>query len=293
MKLSQQVALAAQWLAHGGHAPDLMAFYETRSDWAKKKIEANCLDISSRHGWSFEDGLFWALELPYFMSSWAHWGFNVFRVTNSLCSMLMLTDIDRAEVSLPFPAFEIDLPEGVVRSIQEPGHFVTRLHVHRRANIGQAESLWIMVRYSNGHCRPFTRRWEALYAPTPEENGGTADGNAEANALLNIVRALGSFLSCRTEVLVDDNARSGMPRRDTAKVFTVGRTVKIPPEIRRLVTSPENSGPVWKLQNRYVVRGHYRWQPVGHRIPEGFEGPSNSKRIWIAPFWKGPEGAGA
>lgn len=68
----------------------------------------------------------------------------------------------------------------------------------------------------------------------------------------------------------------------------LGREVKIAPELRRLAgevaLGRERGGPGWKLRMRYCVRGHWKMQPHG-------EGRRERKRIFVQPYWKGPEGA--
>lgn len=44
--------------------------------------------------------------------------------------------------------------------------------------------------------------------------------------------------------------------------------------------------PLWKVEHRFIVRGHWRNQAVG-------PGRAERRKTWIAPHWKGPEGAEA
>ena len=72
----------------------------------------------------------------------------------------------------------------------------------------------------------------------------------------------------------------GTPKQ-RAKHWTIGRTIKIDPQLVRAVRlgSREVS---FRLKHRHIVRGHYRNQA---------HGPARSLRTkkWITPHWKGPE----
>jgi hypothetical protein len=69
--------------------------------------------------------------------------------------------------------------------------------------------------------------------------------------------------------------------KQRAKHWTLGRTIMIDPQLVRAVRlgSREVS---FRLKHRHIVRGHYRKQA---------HGPARSlrTRIWIVPFWRGPE----
>jgi hypothetical protein len=69
-----------------------------------------------------------------------------------------------------------------------------------------------------------------------------------------------------------------------APLFDVGRCVKLDGRIRAALTESagDSSGHKWTLAQRFIVRGHWRNQAVG-------PGRTQRKRVWIEPFWKGPE----
>lgn len=68
------------------------------------------------------------------------------------------------------------------------------------------------------------------------------------------------------------------------KNFEVGRTIKLDPRIRDAISRSGVSPETWKVEQRFIVRGHWRSQPCGR-------GKMDRKRIWIEPHWKGPENA--
>jgi hypothetical protein len=67
--------------------------------------------------------------------------------------------------------------------------------------------------------------------------------------------------------------------------FRVGRPIKLGGALRAAITGGLSGGASWKLESRFVVRGHWRNQAYG---------PQHSLRLkkWIAPYWKGPENVG-
>lgn len=68
-----------------------------------------------------------------------------------------------------------------------------------------------------------------------------------------------------------------------AERFAVGRPVKLDGMTRQALMTPTGA-PLAKLAHRHVVRGHWRNQVYG-------EGRALRKRVWIEPFWRGPEDA--
>ncbi|MBU1067434.1 hypothetical protein KKE60_06575 [Patescibacteria group bacterium] len=53
---------------------------------------------------------------------------------------------------------------------------------------------------------------------------------------------------------------------------------------RQSCSSLERKSKSWKIKNKFIVRGHWRDQAVGKDWSE-------HKRIWIEPYWKGPDTA--
>ena len=67
--------------------------------------------------------------------------------------------------------------------------------------------------------------------------------------------------------------------------FRVGRPIKLDGRLKAAIKGGLGNGQSWKLECRFVVRGHWRNQAYG---------PQHSLRLkkWIAPYWKGPETVG-
>lgn len=66
------------------------------------------------------------------------------------------------------------------------------------------------------------------------------------------------------------------------KHYTVGREIKLSPQLRALA-SATNRPNKYRFRSRWLVRGHFRNQPVG-------PGKADRRVIYIHPHWKGPEG---
>jgi hypothetical protein len=75
------------------------------------------------------------------------------------------------------------------------------------------------------------------------------------------------------------------------RTWIFGQDVKLRPELRRmakefaLVQSPHKIDG-WTVRVQHVVRGHWKMQAHG-------EARAQRKRMWIEPYWRGPEGAAA
>jgi hypothetical protein len=67
--------------------------------------------------------------------------------------------------------------------------------------------------------------------------------------------------------------------------FRVGRPIKLGAKLKAAIREGLSGGASWKLESRFVVRGHWRNQAYG---PEH----SLRRKQWIEPYWKGPEDVG-
>ena len=68
------------------------------------------------------------------------------------------------------------------------------------------------------------------------------------------------------------------------RTHLIGRAVKIAPMLQTLHAQARKAGNLWRVDVRFLVRGHWRNQPFG-------AGRVLRRRIWIMPFWKGPDTA--
>ena len=117
---------------------------------------------------------------------------------------------------------------------------------------------------------------------------GTWASAEEGRRTLLLVRGVVNYI----------NAAGGLPEKkhkygdppapvervsDNKRRWRVGRPVRLDPSIRKYAQEHVARGePLWTVNSRFIVRGHWRNQACG-------EGRREHKVIWVAPFWKGPE----
>lgn len=130
--------------------------------------------------------------------------------------------------------------------------------------------------------------WEAIES-LPDEIVDDADKLAR-HTIRQIVFGTLAYLSATTDAVTPVEAMTKKPRKPGAKAtepkrWDVGRTIRIDRNLVRAARSGAREV-AFHIKHRYIVRGHYRNQPFGIRRSE-------VKRIWIAPFWKGPQDGAA
>ncbi len=109
--------------------------------------------------------------------------------------------------------------------------------------------------------------------------------------LLSLLVNLSLYLTARPEEWLDaPKPRVGKKRKRALvpnKTWVVGRSVKLPRTIARAANIETHmpDSRMWKLQRRFMVRGHWR------RVVHG-KGRQDRRLQWIAPFWKGPADGG-
>lgn len=110
-------------------------------------------------------------------------------------------------------------------------------------------------------------------------NGHDAPPMAGTN-LFRYVHALFLMLN-QTLVRVEDDQPNRASRRRAMRKGMPGKVAVIALRRQEGVSRHEGESVV-EWSHRWVVRGHWRWQACG-------PGRAERKRIWIAPFVKGPE----
>ena len=227
-------------------------------------------------------------------------GSNVFNLTAGLTAALLLTTVEEIP-NLPFDSFFMRIPAGII-----PGTTIARVSQYTGTT---GVKMVFIDSGTDDPSEPGTMlsvplgeffedlfpvsTFSAALALVPESEALAGHGG---KPMIRLVAGLCSFLASKIEPLEPDNARAisraEWTKKPIPRAFTVGRSVKVSRELRDLAASGIG-GATWILQNRYCVRGHFRWQPVGRELAPGVEGPVNRKKIWIQPHWKGPEGAEA
>lgn len=124
--------------------------------------------------------------------------------------------------------------------------------------------------------------WDAFDA-LPDDVTDDADRQAR-HTIRRVVFGALAYLSAVPTALARRESQSRKKHREPGEAPTtwdVGRTVKIDPQLVRSVRAGAREVAL-RLRCRHIVRGHYRDQPHGPRRSE-------RKRIWLKPFWRGPQ----
>lgn len=83
----------------------------------------------------------------------------------------------------------------------------------------------------------------------------------------------------------EERKKAPLSGRNPLTTYPLGAEVKLPKEMRDAASAFAQKGSslaAWKLKAKHVVRGHWKEQPKGpHR--------AQRERIWIAPYWRGPD----
>lgn len=254
------------------------------------------------------------------LGRWAEFGFNVFDLSADLAAAFLLTDPapTEGELKLPFPAFFIRLPPGIVPVfIHGQQHWAEGIWCHRFVADHQKEG-------DNVHFFRWSIEWKSVSLWT-DRSPFTLDEAAEGtyqqiwdddppfvpedaismDRALRIIKNLISWLDATGGLTKHTKPQPPHIKRKASKerqrelkegswphVWMFGRDVKLRPELRRMAQefalsqSEKHKRPGWKLRSRLVVRGHWKWQPYG-------EGNQQRKRLFVQPYWRGPEGAAA
>lgn len=104
-------------------------------------------------------------------------------------------------------------------------------------------------------------------------------------AISNYIRTLHAYWLMMSQTLVKlSTEKADKKLARTMKRFNMPSEVTII-QYRRTETFQQYSGESSvEWSHRWIVRGHWRWQPF-----KNLEGKDDVKRIWIAPFMKGPD----
>lgn len=126
----------------------------------------------------------------------------------------------------------------------------------------------------------------AARVPVPERyiEELLADG-VEPTPFTNIERLAQALWLLLDQTLVSTREEQARPKQ-THHARKLGLTTRVTVvDLRRIEGMNRGQGEsTVEWSHRWVVRGHWRWQACG-------VGYSERRRIWVAPFIKGPEGA--
>lgn len=228
--------------------------------------------------------------LGYWMLRWARDGYNTIDLSPDFAAAMILTDpdgVDPSELRLPFGGVLLTIPDRFVAAGEES---FTKIHVCEvLSQTGERRLLEIIasstsrVAYASAPLDLVTVRGAAAF-----ECGHPAD-ESDHRVLEDLKRLTIATIVYMCSARGALERREGPPRprgdrRERLTHWDLGRTVRIDPRLVSTVRAGAREA-AFRLKHQHAVRGHYREQPVG-------KGRADRKRIWIAPFWKGPrEGA--
>lgn len=123
---------------------------------------------------------------------------------------------------------------------------------------------------------------ETYKVPSAVAAGRNAVQRSEAQHTVNILFNTVMYINDETrDVEVTEFHKSRSMKNEVGKKrYNKGYIYLKPPASYRSFTTSAGTGR--KIDTRFIVRGHYRNQPYG-------KGRAQSRRVWIMPFWKGPE----
>lgn len=181
----------------------------------------------------------------------------------------------------------------LVEQTEEDGHMMCRV----RPDISLVPVLWVSAQGATcdlqrelpitedtdaegllGVKRGAVDNWFGVHPRTPQD---IACSKAMSRLVVNFCLYL-SDLRVRGEwspASASVNVKRKPKNRD--RVWRL-RAIKLQPEVIKMAHENGSGDPKWKLEARFVVRGHWRNQACG-------PASSERRRQWIRPHWKGPK----
>jgi hypothetical protein len=225
---------------------------------------------------------------PWYLA-WARQAYNVFELTADFTAAMLLTDpatIDITTLRLPYDGILVLLPSGF--AVGAEGAHYTKVHLWTRTDATAATSLHY---YATDGARGLyavldltALTWSAVET-IPSTITDASDQHAQHTLTRIVLGALAYVMSVESAAT---RRPADRPRRTatitptpTAAYWDVGRAVRLTPALVQAARAGSREIAL-QIKHRFIVRGHYRNQPTGPRRSE-------RTRIWIAPFWKGPE----
>lgn len=251
------------------------------------------------------------------LAHWADQGFNVFDLTHSLTAGMLLTQTEgnwNSEAKLPFATTLLRIQDGFLSTTAEgTRYWINYIWVHKFISTstddgpGEGCITWVLGSRNAqtllaGQCRlselnDLLSRGEDFATEVEDPTVNLVMGDQDHETVKSAMRLVSNFccwLSAQPPGAVRSDASSKKQRTGNESwptTWFVGRDVKLPSGFIKAAqdvsTGNTSKGvPGWRLRLQHIVRGHWRNQACGPNYEE-------RKRIWIEPFWKGPEGEAA
>jgi hypothetical protein len=286
-------------------APKILALSQILETRIGKTLSASVAD-----GQEFAAGALWHWVV------WAELGFPAFELSQGLTASLLLTEpMPKTEFHLPFESLVICLPPEIPiafelgdriehassiaacelpawKSAEELQRFRSATNALDATKIllsaGLSNKLYTHITGDSGGLFHFTDPWNLVGSESWLNSLHESDVTHQLPSDIAANKLKNRLLSNLFDYIESDHGAaefaaqaSKVARRD-AKTMRLGSTINLPAPGKFLRSLGDETS--WKLEHRYIVRGHWRLQPHG---PER----SLRKRIWIMPFWKGPDDA--
>lgn len=216
---------------------------------------------------------------------WKDLGRPIFTITPELAAALILSDLpSKLDMKAPFPAFML--------SIKATPDKPTPLIIDDQEYFGLAFFSRVDVKENNQHswavwAFPRTESEQSHYQKIPDPMGRLHEWGKEYPGSVTLHRLLVNFFAYITA----KKAEGTYPKAKKAKlgsrkgypVTSLGQEVKLSKYLICAARGESNNDPAYKINKRFIVRGHFKQQHFGPRKE------NQTKRIWVLPFWKGPD----
>lgn len=138
---------------------------------------------------------------------------------------------------------------------------------------------------SQGAYRSGDELGPSLVGPIPEQHAELVGSGIDPGQATNLYRYMHALFLLLNQTLVqveDEEVDRTTRRRAQRRGLPHSKVTVI--QLRRTEGARQQGESMVEWSHRWVVRGHWRWQACG-------VGRQERRRIWIAPFIKGPEDA--
>jgi hypothetical protein len=228
------------------------------------------------------------------LALWARDGFNVFRLSEGLCSALVATSVSKQfeQQRLPYGAVILDLSETRQRWAVVGG--VLSQHAIVCNYLSESRSFWRVRIFGTDQSVGGDTVWafrhaENLFGAQPPLEGTVfsrvCDGE---DAAIETLTRLAASLTVWWNSSAREAERTGLSRRVARKQkersrpthWMLGKSVRVHPGLAQAARG--RASDVRELEAQHVVRGHFKQQAHG-------AGLAQRKTLWIEPYWRGPD----
>lgn len=266
------------------------------------RIESSTMEYLQRTG----DSGFASLVFELFLQAlWDRWQQPTFHISPALWSRFVLTDpkaVQGDDFHLPFPAFVIVPPPGMLRMINQEGRLLDAagimvgkvqagngdpvLAIHMLPDIAECNltlyhrARWPDPEQSVMDALDLTRQRTEPLDMTPEDIDCVYPA---LRGTINFCVYLRTELG-RKDVDLDappKRRKRALPGERPTRRFEVGKKIKLSPGLRAAAEKVSRGEPCWELKTGHVVQGHTKRQRYG-------PGRTLTKLIHVEPYERGP-----